>query len=102
MHLLVHPAAECEMAHALAWARQNFGAAVSVRLAQRIGQAGELLLREPDLGTPAAAGTRQLPLTGYPYSLVYRVTGRVAGSEVMHVLAFRHHSRLPNYWKRRR
>lgn len=96
MQLLVHPAAAREMAQALKFARQHFGAAVAAKLVQRIHQAGFLLQREPGLGAPANAQARRLPLRGYPYTLVYRVTG-----QVVHVLAFMHQSRMPDYWVHR-
>jgi toxin ParE1/3/4 len=94
--LLVHPAAEREMTHAVAWARDHFGPIAASRLRARIIEAGELLLREPALGTLATSQTRRLPLTGYPYTLVYRARG-----DLVHVLAFMHQSRLPDYWLHR-
>ena len=97
MPLLVHPAAEREMAQALQWAGDHFGENAAARLRQRLRQAGAVLLREPGLGTPASAQARRLPLTGFPYTLVYRVQG-----DVVHVLALMHQSRIPEYWLGRR
>ncbi len=96
MPLVVHPAASRELAQAVAWTRQHFGVGVATRLQQRVSQAGELLLREPGVGTPATAGAQRLPLAGYPYTLVYRVH-----ADVVHLLAFMHQSRMPDYWVQR-
>lgn len=96
MQLVVHPDAARELAQAMAWTRQHFGRGVALRLRDRVAQAGELLLRQPGLGSPAAASAQRLPLAGYPYTLVYRV-----GAEKVHVLAFMHQSRRPDYWVHR-
>jgi plasmid stabilization system protein ParE len=96
VQLLVHPAADRELAQAVRWSRQHFGKGAATRLRQRVGQAAELLLREPGVGTPATAGAQSLPLAGYPYTLVYRVH-----ADVVHVLASMHQSRLPDYWVQR-
>jgi plasmid stabilization system protein ParE len=96
MLLVVHPAAERELAQALSWTRKSFGAGAALRLQRRVSDVGDLLLREPGLGTPAAAGTLRFALAGYPYSLVYK-----AQADVVHVLAFMHQSRMPDYWMHR-
>jgi plasmid stabilization system protein ParE len=93
MHLAVHPAARLELERALDWVRGEFGPAVAARLRRRVDEAGRLILREPNLGTPAAAGARKFPLGSFPYTLVYRVEG-----ESVHVVAFMHQSRMPEYW----
>lgn len=96
MPLVVHPAASHILVQAVAWTRQHFGVGVATRLQQRVSQAGELLLREPGVGAPATAGTQRLPPVGYPYTLVYPAT-----ADLVHVLAFMHQSRMPDYWVHR-
>jgi plasmid stabilization system protein ParE len=93
MLLVVHPAAQRELDAALQWSRAEFGRPVAARLLRRFDRAGELLMGQPMLGSPAEANARRLPLHGFPYTLVYRVEGAV-----VHVLALMHQSRLPDYW----
>lgn len=96
MHLLVHPAAARELEDALRRSRTVYGALASQRLRRAIERAGELLLREPLLGTAVYAHVRRLPLARFPYTLVYRIEG-----PVLHVLAVMHRSRKPDYWIKR-
>jgi plasmid stabilization system protein ParE len=96
MQLIVHPAAQREFDAALQWSKAKFGDGVAARLRRRFEQAGEMLLREPELGTPAAARARRLPLRRFPYTLVYRIDGGA-----IHVLALMHQSREPEYWRGR-
>lgn len=56
-------------------ATENVNAAVMVR--NRIAAAAELLATYPLIGSPGQKpGTRELPVPGTPYILVYRVTAR--------------------------
>jgi len=96
MHFIVHPAAEQELREALARSEAEFGPRVAGQLQRRIDKLGDLLMRDPNLGTPSLAGTRSLPLGRYPYSLVYRVE-----ASTLTVLALMHQSRKPGYWSRR-
>lgn len=93
MPLVVQPAAERELPQALNWTRQHFGASAALRLQRRVADVGDLLLREPDLGSPAAGGTLRFALAGYPCTLVYQTQ-----ADTLHVLAFMHQSRMPDCW----
>lgn len=93
MQLAVHPAAARELDAALEWSKVTFGARTAARLRRRFELAGEMLMREPALGTPDAARLRKLQLGRIPYTLVYRVQG-----ETITVIALAHQSRKPGYW----
>lgn len=93
MDLLVHPAARRELNDALDWCHANYGRRVAARLLRRFDLAGQMLMREPGLGTLAPGSARTLPLRQFPYTLVYRVEGAV-----VHVIALMHQSRMPEYW----
>lgn len=93
MQLIVHPAARREFGAALEWSKSTFGRSTAARLHRRFEQAGQLLKREPALGSPAEGQARKLPLSRFPSILVYRVEGTV-----IHVLALMHQSREPGYW----
>lgn len=96
MRLNVHPAARRELDAALEWSKATFGPRTAARLQRRFEQAGQMLMREPALGTPGEGQARRLPLNHFPFTLVYRVEGAV-----IHVLALMHQSREPGYWKGR-
>ena len=80
----------------LQWSRSAFGSRTALRLRRRFEQLGQLLMREPAIGTLDAGQFRKLRLGKFPYSLVYRVQG-----EVITVIAMAHQSREPGYWRRR-
>jgi toxin ParE1/3/4 len=96
MRLVVHPMAQKELNGALSWSKKHFGASAAARLMARFEQAGEVLLREPAIGTPTAGAARKLPLGQLPYTIVYRVVG-----ETITLLALAHQRRRPGYWRRR-
>ncbi|MCB2022872.1 MAG: type II toxin-antitoxin system RelE/ParE family toxin [Burkholderiaceae bacterium] len=93
MQLIVHPAARRELDAALEWSKATFGRRTAARMQRRFEQAGRMLMREPAIGTSASRGARKLPLSSFPFTLVYRVEG-----SVIHVLALMHQSREPGYW----
>lgn len=93
MQLIVHPAARRELDAALEWSGATFGRPTAARLQRRFEQAGRMLMREPALGTSVEGRARKLPLSRFPFTLVYRVDG-----SVIHVLALMHQSREPGYW----
>ena len=96
MTVWVHPAAQRELDDAFDWCRAKYGRSVAARLLRRFELAGQILVREPGLGTPASDSARTLPLNEFPYTLVYRVDGAR-----LHVIALMHQSRMPGYWQGR-
>ena len=96
MRLILHPAARLELEAALRWSKKAFGDRTAARLRRRFEQAGQLLLREPELGAVLSDQTRKFPLRQFPYTLVYRVQG-----EMITVIAVAHQSREPGYWAKR-
>ena len=75
--------------------------------AQRSGLGAELLdavvettgriQAHPDSGTPEVGGTRRVPVTGFPYQVVYRSL-----SDGIVIVAVAHSKRRPGYWSGRR
>jgi toxin ParE1/3/4 len=96
MRLLVHPMAQGELSAALSWSKKHFGATAAARLMARFEQAGEVLIREPGIGTPTVRSARKLPLGRSPFTIVYRVAG-----DTITVLALAHQRRRPTYWQGR-
>ncbi|MBS0444955.1 MAG: type II toxin-antitoxin system RelE/ParE family toxin [Proteobacteria bacterium] len=93
MELLVHPVARRELAQALDWCGDRYGRDAADRLLNRFFKVGELLLREPEIGTPSGRRAREFPLQRFPFTLVYRIEG-----ESIHVVALKHQRRMPGYW----
>lgn len=96
MQVVVHPAAQRELDAALQWSKTTFGHRAAARLQRRFELAGQMLMRQPALGTLDAGQARKLRLGKFPYSLVYRSHGKV-----IMVIAVAHQSREPGYWTRR-
>ncbi len=93
MELRVHPAARREVNDAFDRCQAKFGKRMAQRFQTSVERAGQTLLRELGLGTPAANGVRMLPLRGLPHTFVYRWEGTV-----IYVIALTHQSRQPRYW----
>lgn len=64
---------------------------------QELEAAFARLRTNPGLGTPAAEGTRMLPMHRFPYTLVYR-----ASADEVRVIAVAGQRRRPGYWTGRR
>lgn len=63
---------------------------------QRLRDAIETLREYPSIGTSTESGARRLPLTPYPYVIVYRYR-----DEVVTVIAVAHAKQRPGYWRGR-
>ena len=62
----------------------------------RLEEARETLSEFPRAGQEYLAGTRRLPLTPYPYYLVYQIF-----PDRISILAVAHSSRQEGYWRER-
>ena len=77
----------------MAMARPGYG----VRLRAETYDLLSLVSGQPRIGSPIRrTDCRRMILTGFPFSLIYRLDG-----DVIEVVAFAHHSRKPGYWKDR-
>lgn len=96
MRLVVHPAARLELDAAPVRSKLQFGPGSAAKLLRRFDHSGQVLLRHPTLGTAAGARACKLPMSRFPYTLVYRIEG-----DFIHVIALMHQSRAPDYWRGR-
>lgn len=92
MIVRLHPGAALDLGDAFRFYRREAGLAVARRFATEFARVTRLLSEFPDLGTPTDAGRRVYPLTGFPYSLIYKTT-----PARLHVLVVRHQSRDPSH-----
>jgi len=89
------PEAEAELLHEVSYyseARPGAG----VRFQAAIEAALSRASRHPKGGAPAPHGTRSVLVKGFPFSIVYRVSG----AELL-VVAIASHRRRPQYWRKR-
>jgi len=90
----------------IAEAREEFLAEVSfyeaaqkglgAKFSSAVEKATALAVAFPNVGSPAAEGTRRVVVKGFPFLIVYKrsATGIL-------VFAVAHQSRRPNYWRSR-
>lgn len=89
------PAAEAEFLKEVAYysiAREGLG----VRFQQAVTVVVAAAVANPSMGSLAAMGLHRRRVKGFPFDVVYRVTGQ----ELL-VVAVAHHRRLPGYWSSR-
>lgn len=82
---------------AFAFYRAEGGDAIARVFLKEVGRVAELLVANPEFGTPAGGARRSYPLRRFPYSLIYRAT--VDG---IHILVVGHQHRRPGYWRGRK
>ncbi|MCE2645075.1 MAG: type II toxin-antitoxin system RelE/ParE family toxin [Burkholderiaceae bacterium] len=92
MKVSVHPGADQDLSDAFRFYGREAGAGVARRFPDEFGRVAWLLNEFPDLGTLTGDDRRTYPLTGFPYSVLYRQT-----DTELRVLVLRHQSRSPNH-----
>jgi plasmid stabilization system protein ParE len=88
----VHPDADRDVTDAFRFYMREAGVGVARRFLAEFERVTSLLQEFPDIGTRANDERRAYPLTGFPYSVIYR---RIDGD--IRVLVFRHQSRNPDH-----
>ena len=88
----VHPGAEQDLADAFRFYKREAGAGVARRFLAEFERITALLQEFPHLGTRTGDERRAYPLTGFPYSLIYRHT-----NTDIRILVVRHQSRDPRH-----
>lgn len=96
MKYRLHPEAKRDLKEAASFYRERAGSALALAFLAEFERSVALLLRHPALGAPWRDDKRFLVLQRFPYSLVYTASG-----DEIRILAVAHHSRRPDYWRRR-
>ena len=91
----IHPVAEVEYEHALAWYLDRSSRAAE-RFEAAVGEAIEAIRSHPTIFPMCDDIHRFVLLKRYPYSLIYRFDGIAA-----HVIAVAHAKRRPADWSSR-
>lgn len=97
MNRRLHRLAEQDLAQAVRFYKREAGTGVARRFLDEFERVGALLVRFPGIGTPAGDGRRVFPMTGFPYSVVYK--HQESG---LFILVVRHQSRDPDHGESRR
>lgn len=85
-----------ELLEATSWYLADGGEPIAELFEVAVQRALRLLEFMPRLGRTSYPGVRTWPLKGFPYTLVYRVSGNT-----INVIALAHQSRAPGYWRGR-
>lgn len=91
-----HREAEQDLTEAFRFYRREAGNELARRFLREFERLLSLLEEFPEMGTPTGENRRSFPLTGFPYSLIYRHVG-----PEIRVLVVRHQNRDPDYGERR-
>jgi plasmid stabilization system protein ParE len=94
---ILHRAVEHELGKVVRFYRVEAGRAVAIRFLDEFERVAELLVENPDLGSPTHDERRWFPLRGFPYLIIYRPR-----AEGIRILVLRHQSRDPEYGEERR
>jgi plasmid stabilization system protein ParE len=90
-----HPEAELELIEAAAHYELQVPG-LGERFETEVRGATEILLRHPEIGTPADSDLRRFILNRFPFTLYYSAT-----SDVLRIEVVAHQSRRPGYWRSR-
>ena len=92
MNVEFHPEATVEFAQAVEF-YEDRQASVGVRFRNRVQEIVAALRDRPGLGWNHLAGTRLQRVSGFPYGVIFLVTG-----DLVQIVAVAHCSRRDNYW----
>lgn len=67
----------------------------AARFLDQLDHVISILKQFPEIGVPGYPDTRSLPLNGFPFSVIYHLSG-----DTLRIIAVAHHRRRPGYWRR--
>ena len=95
MRLIYHPDAEAELIAAVRFYEQRVPT-LGARFLETIDKAVLMIQDAPERWGVVEADVRLYLLPRFPYAVYYRVL-----PDQLRILAFKHHSRHPDYWRYR-
>ena len=95
MRLKYHPDAESELIEAARYYESRIPT-LGVRFLNEADRAASSILKSPKRWRIIEQDIRRYLIPRFPYAIYYRVY-----SDRLHILAFKHHSRHPDYWRYR-
>jgi toxin ParE1/3/4 len=95
MRLIYHPEAEVELIEAARFYEQRVST-LGAQFLDAVDRAILIILDAPDRWRIVEADVRRYLMPRFPYAIYYR-----ALPDHIRILAFKHHSRHPDYWRYR-
>ena len=95
MRLIYHPAAEAELTEAAQFYERRVPT-LGAQFLDAVDRAVSVIQAAPDRWAVIEADVRHYLLPRFPYAIYYRVL-----PDHIRILAFKHHSRHPDYWRDR-
>jgi toxin ParE1/3/4 len=92
MRLIYHPDAEAELIEAARFYEKRVST-LGAQFLEATDQAIRVILDAPDRWRVIEANVRQYLMPRFPYAIYYRIL-----PDHIRILAFKHHSRHPDYW----
>ena len=96
MRLIYHPDAEAELIEAARFYEKRVST-LGAQFLEAADQAMRVILDAPERWRIIEADVRRYLMPRFPYAIYYRIL-----PDHIRILAFKHHSRHPDYWRRRR
>ena len=95
MRLIYHPDAEAELIEAARYYESRV-ATLGIQFLAEANRAVGIILDSPNRWAVVDEDIRRYLMSRFPFGIYYRVL-----SDRLHILAFKHHSRHPDYWRDR-
>jgi toxin ParE1/3/4 len=95
MLLIYHPDAEAELIEAASYYEQQVPT-LGAQFLDATDGAVTIVLSAPERWRPIEADMRRFLMVRFPFAIYYRVF-----PDHVRILAFKHHSRHPDYWRSR-
>ena len=95
MKLIYHPDAEAELIEAARYYESRV-ATLGTQFLAEASRAVGIILKSPKRWAVVDKDIRRYLMSRFPFGIYYRVF-----SDRLHILAFKHHSRHPDYWRDR-
>ena len=96
MRVVYHPAAEAELIATTQFYEERVSK-LGLEFLNAVDHAITKILEAPERWRVIEGDVRRYLMPQFPFAIYYRVL-----SEHLRILAVKHHSRLPNYWRERR
>ena len=96
MSFSLHRGADHDLTEAFRFYRREAGNGLARRFLDEFERVIKLLEEFPDIGKPTGEDRRSFPLTGFPYTVIYRHVN----SEIR-ILVVRHQNRDPEHGEQR-
>ena len=95
MRLIYHPDAEAELIEAAQYYESRVRT-LGVQFLDEADRSVSMILEAPERWAILEEHVRSFLMTHFPYNIYYRIS-----FDRVRILAFKHHSRHPDYWRHR-